>query len=325
MNTGSKAGQAKRVVLAGASGTIGRAVAAAVLADGHELTCLVRRSPSGEAAAGAAELSAATFEFVDGFERSALVKAMEAGVDCVISCLASRSGERRDAERIDHRANLALLEAGEEVGAQQLISLSAICVQRPHLAFQRAKLAFEARLVESPVAHTIIRPTAFFKSLSGQVDRVARGKPFLVFGKGEGTRCKPISDADLARFIADSIGNRRRYDRILPIGGPGEAITPRDQGAMLFELTGRPPRYRSVPVWMFDAVIGALSLGERWSGRIANACEYARIGRYYATQSMLVLDPQTDEYSAEATPSFGEDTLHAHYARMLQSVRSPGD
>jgi divinyl chlorophyllide a 8-vinyl-reductase len=53
------------------------------------------------------------------------------------------------------------------------VLLSAICVQKPELAFQHAKLAFERALIDSGLAYTIVRPTAFFKSLSGQVDRVS--------------------------------------------------------------------------------------------------------------------------------------------------------
>ncbi len=76
------------------------------------------------------------------------------------------------------------------------VLLSAICAQKPVLAFQKAKLAFEAHLLEQGLTYSIVRPTAFFKSLSGQVARVKQGGPFLVFGDGRLTACKPISDAD---------------------------------------------------------------------------------------------------------------------------------
>jgi divinyl chlorophyllide a 8-vinyl-reductase len=51
---------------------------------------------------------------------------------------------------------------------------------------------------------------------------------------------------------------------------------------------------------------------------LAAKAELARIGRYYATESMLVLDPATGRYSAEATPSIGTDTLREHYARLIR-------
>ena len=48
---------------------------------------------------------------------------------------------------------------------------------------------------------------------------------------------------------------------------------------------------------------------------LAAKAELARIGRYYATESMLVLDPATGRYEADATPSTGTETLFDYYAR----------
>lgn len=235
----------------------------------------------------------------------------------VISCIASRSGAPKDARAVDYQANAALLAAAQGAGAQQFILLSAICVQKPLLAFQHAKLAFEAELAASGIGYTIIRPTAFFKSLSGQVKRVKAGKPFLIFGDGNLTRCKPISDGDLARFIASAIDSPDALGRILPIGGPGPAISLREQGKMLFALAGMEPRFKSVSPRIFDYAEKVLGLGAGVSGWCAEKAEYARIARYYATESMLVLDPATGEYSADLTPEYGSETLRDHYVRLL--------
>ena len=79
--------------------------------------------------------------------------------------------------------------------------LSAICVQTPRLAFQRENCDSKQCLRRLPVPATIVRATAFFRSLVGQFERVRAGKPFLLFSSGNLTACKPISDRDLARFI----------------------------------------------------------------------------------------------------------------------------
>ena len=52
---------------------------------------------------------------------------------------------------------------------------------------------------------------------------------------------------------------------------------------------------------------------------LAAKAEYARIGRYYATESMLVWDPARHRYDADATPSTGSDTLFSHYEALLRS------
>jgi len=199
-----------------------------------------------------------------------------------------------------------------------MVLLSAICVQKPLLEFQRAKLAFEAALMASGLTWSIVRATAFFKSLSGQVKRVQEGKPFLVFGDGTRTACKPISDDDLAAFIASCLDDPTRQNRILPIGGPGEAMTPRQQGELLFALTGRPPRFQQVPVAMLDVIIAVLSALGRVLPPLADKAQLARIGRYYATESMLVWDAAAERYDATATPSFGAESLADHYHQLLR-------
>ncbi|MEM7636789.1 MAG: epimerase, partial [Pseudomonadota bacterium] len=42
--------------------------------------------------------------------------------------------------------------------------------------------------------------------------------------------------------------------------------------------------------------------------------ELAKIGRYYATHSMLVWDETSESYAPDATPETGRDTLFEFYA-----------
>ena len=116
-----------------------------------------------------------------------------------------------------------------------------------HFHTQRAKLAFEKKLQEADnITHSIVRPTAFFKSLAAQVEVrrrqrrrrgrcaaptprpcpthpqpprhlpppaacpaalqvVKQGAPYVMFGDGTLAACKPISERDLASFIADCV------------------------------------------------------------------------------------------------------------------------
>ncbi|QFT78855.1 NAD(P)H-binding protein [Erythrobacter sp. THAF29] len=297
--------------MAGTSGTIGRAVADALLADGHTVTCLNRREVG---VAKDARLAVARFD-----DRASLGKAVAtARPSAVISCIASRSGAPKDAHAVDYQANSNLLVAAERAGAEHFILLSAICVQKPRLAFQHAKLAFEAELVASSIDHTIVRPTAFFKSLSGQARRVAKGGRFMLFGDGELTRCKPISDRDCARFVADCVFDPARRGQVLPIGGPGPAISLKEQGELLFEAARRKPRFQSISPRMFTVIARILSVAAPFLDWFATKAEYARIAHYYATESMLVLDPESGEYNEEMTPEFGEDRLADHYKFLLE-------
>lgn len=309
-----------QICVLGATGTIGRATVAALMRRGHAVTCLVRPH------ADAARLpDGATVRRVDIADPQALQRDGFGGerFDAVVSCMASRTGTPRDAWAIDHAAHMSVLEAAQRAGVAHFVLLSAICVQKPLLAFQYAKLAFEAALVASGMRHTIVRPTAFFKSLSGQIERVRDGRPYLIFGDGRLTACKPVSDADLARFIAGCLEDESRWNSILPIGGPGPAITPREQGEALFAMLGRKPSFRSVPVAMLDVVAAGLGTFGRVVPAMANKAELARIGRYYATESMLVIDPRTGRYDADATPATGSETLFDFYRAVLAGRAAP--
>jgi divinyl chlorophyllide a 8-vinyl-reductase len=66
-----------------------------------------------------------------------------------------------------------------------------------------------------------------------------------------------------------------------------------------------------------DSIIAVLSVGGRIFPRLADKAELARIGRYYATESMLVWDAAKQHYDADATPEFGEDRLIDYHAKLL--------
>ena len=314
----------RRILVLGATGTIGQATVRALVARGHEVVCFVRPRAGVGGALGPQELArrlpGAELRYGEVTNPSSLARDGFAGerFDVLMSCLASRTGAPGDAWAIDHQAHVQALDLAQRSGVTQMVLLSAICVQKPLLAFQQAKLAFEKALIDSAVNHSIVRPTAFFKSLSGQVERVRQGKPFVVFGDGRLTACKPISDDDLGDYLAGCVDDESRHRRVLPIGGPGPALTPRQQGEHLFALLGREPRFKQVPVALMDAIIGALGLAGRAVPALAAKAELARIGRYSATESMLVWDAPAGRYDEQATPSWGRQTLFDHYAALVR-------
>lgn len=303
----------RRVLVVGATGTAGRATAKALIAAGHHVTCILRPENEDTVAVGArlhfAKITNAASLRDYGFAGETF--------DVVVSCIASRTGAPDDAWAIDHDANVAVLNQAKAAGVRHFIMLSAICVQKPLLEFQHAKLAFEEKLMASGLDWSIVRPTAFFKSLSGQIARVKAGKPYLMFGDGRLTTCKPISDRDLGTFIASCIDAPDKRNRILPIGGPGPALTPLEMGREIFRLTGQPEKYRKVPVAMLDVIAGGLRLAGIVKPGLRVKADLASIGRYYATESMLLYDAKSVAYDADATPEFGSDRLFDFYADVV--------
>ena len=317
---GAKKGQV--AVIAGATGYIGKSTVRESVRQGYKTIALVRDKSKVESDEGKM-LFGQYFEGAEVVEcdvcdadkltetlKEISTEAPGGKIDAIVSCLASRSGIKKDAYAIDYQATLNCLESGREVNARHFVLLSAFCVKNPWLQFQQAKLKFEAALeAQKDMTYSIVRPTAFFKSVSGQLEVIQQGAPFVMFGDGTVTRCNPISEADLATYLIDSITEKSRLNKIINLGGPDEPLTMKKQGEMLFEAVGKEPNFFYAPLWLFDVIIDSL----QWvadtfnSEKFENAAETGRIGKYYAVEDMLTTDPEE---------KFGTMTLQEHYNKI---------
>lgn len=193
-------GTGEKIGVVGATGYIGRSVVK---------ECLRREYPTVAVVRGAIGnprtkelLEGATIVQAEATDEAALTNALE-GCDTVICCLASRSGTKKDSDLVDYLASVNCLRAAQK-HSRHFILLSAFCVAKPELEFQFAKLKTEAEVKkQTDVTYSIVRPTAFFKSLSGQVEILQSGGPFVYFdlGNDRSATCNPIAETDLAMAI----------------------------------------------------------------------------------------------------------------------------
>lgn len=323
-------GPKMRLVVFGGTGYIGRATVVELAARGHSVVVCTRPNSGIGGKQSVTDVQSSfngldniSVKEVDVTQTSSLdsfFSSLDPPAEGAVCCLASRSGGREDSFAIDYQATVNCVEASRKAGLAQFVMLSAVCVQRPLLAFQEAKLKAEAALRREgeSMAYSVVQPTAFFKSLLGQVKGVKGGSPYVMFGDGTSVRCKPISEDDLASFMADCFWDAEKKNKTLPVGGPGNALSFKEQGELLFSLVGREPSFICVPYAVFDFVQAILDFIAGLFPGQSDLAEYGRIGRYYAEQSMLVLDPATGEYSAELTPSYGRTDLRAFLTEALE-------
>ena len=69
---------------------------------------------------------------------------------------------------------------------------------------------------------------------------------------------------------------------------------------------GREPNFLKVPIGIMDFSFGVLDFLVKIFRSMEDAAEFGKIGRYYAAESMLVLDPETREHSADKTLAMGK-------------------
>ncbi|MDJ0927975.1 MAG: NAD(P)H-binding protein [Gammaproteobacteria bacterium] len=288
--------QQKRVLIFGATGYIGNAVVAESVRQGYE-TIAITRSMDRDCDFHGAEVVLA-----DITDPASLAKAFDRKIDIVISCLACHSGMPKDFDDIDYKATLSILNAALENGTEQFILLSAICVRKPDLPLQLAKLKMEDALIRSGIDYTIVRPTAYFWVFEAQHKLIKKGGPGFVIGGGEQAVHNPIAKEDLAEFLIGSIDNSERRNRIHIIGGPetpDNIITYRESLLMAFEALGKEPKIINIPSRAYMALIRATRFVGHLSRKVGVFSEFLHITYYYLHDDMRA-------------PGYGTRTLRDH-------------
>lgn len=294
------------VLIVGATGYIGRAVVAEAVRHGHDVIAVTRSMQNDRWFEGAEVVLA------DVSDPVSMEAAFSRKVDVVISCLATRSGLPKDFDDIDYKATLNVLNVAQKHGTGKFILLSAICVRKPELPLQLAKLKMEDALMRSGIDYTIVRPTAYFWVFDSQTRMIAKGKPAYVVGGGEQSRHNPISREDLAEFMVGSIGNSERSNRIFVIGGPevpGNIVTYRDALSMVFASLGREPKIVSIPTWLFVALLRITAFVGLFSRRVGKFSGFLNVVHYYLVNDMRA-------------PGYGSMTLQQHLMDTTRDTES---
>lgn len=226
------------VVVAGATGYVGRHVVAALDARGHRVRALVRSRARAEepGAFGAPSLRGhvAEWQVVDYSEPSTLQAACR-GASRVVSALGV-TRQKASPWEIDFLGNLRLLENAERHGVHSFCYVNVLHVASGTSLTMRSKHAFTQVLRRSQVGAQIINPSGYFSDVS---DLLLLARTGVGFTLGAGTaRVNPIHGADLAEFIADHLtAPPGAWD----VGGP-ETFSYRELEELAFRVAGRRPR-----------------------------------------------------------------------------------
>ncbi|RZU63627.1 SDR family oxidoreductase [Zhihengliuella halotolerans] len=240
----------ERVLLAGATGYIGRHLAAALHAGGYRVRAVVRDVARAEApgAFGAPALAGLVDEWVECDVARLGPEAM-AGADRVVSALGV-TRQKADPWDIDYAANLRLLELAEAAGTASFLYVGVMNAAGGTSALMRAKAAFAQALARSDVDPQIVNPSAYFSDLTAILN-LARRRIAVRVGAGD-TRIRPIHGADLAEFCVARLGETGAWD----VGGP-DVFTYREVVELAFDALGATPRWIVVPPAVLSAGVWA--------------------------------------------------------------------
>ena len=249
-----------RVVVAGASGYLGRHLVVELARRGHSVRALVRSRDRAEELGpfGSPSLSGCVADWAVGpVTDPAFVTGVCAGADRVISALGV-TRQKASPWDVDFLANLHLLQDAELAGLRSFLYVNVLHAASGRSMILRAKAAFAAVLERSALAHQIVNPSGYFSDISDFLAMARVG--MVVLPPAKNVRVAPIHGADLARFCVDHLGDTSgSWD----VGGP-DVFTYPEIGRMALAAVGWEGRMVTLPRAVLAGVVWVASrLGER--------------------------------------------------------------
>jgi uncharacterized protein YbjT (DUF2867 family) len=244
------------ILLVGASGTLGKAVAERLLEDGIPFRAACRNV---EKAQWLADRGVEVIA-LDVASGAGLAEAMT-GVGKVVSCIHGLLGKSRHSiDRIDVRGQAALIDSAADAGVGRFVYVSALGASPDHPSeFWRAKARTEQHLKASGLDYVILRPSAFMDLYGHDLIGAAamRGKTVFLLGRGMTPR-NMIAVADVADAVVQALSSDHLLGRTVEVGG-WDSPTEREVAALYAGLSGKPLKIRSVPPLALKMLAAAIA------------------------------------------------------------------
>jgi uncharacterized protein YbjT (DUF2867 family) len=201
------------VLVAGASGFVGRRLCAALEEAGHDVRAMTRR-PDDYRGAGRPV-------YGDVHETATLREAMRG---CVAAYYLVHSLDSRDFARLDAAAAREFGEAAAENGVQQIVYLGGLGNDADELSEHlRSRREVEGLLGSAGVPVTVLRAGIIVGSggISWEITRqLVEHLPAMVTPRWVRTRTQPIALDDVVRYLVGVLGEPQAVGRVFEVGGP---------------------------------------------------------------------------------------------------------
>ena len=210
-----------KVLVTGATGFVGPAVANAIVDAGHELRVLERkRGAWSKAGIRCQEAAEGDMTDPDSLRRAV------AGRDVVVHLVAIRQGRPEQFRRIMIEGTRSLIAAAKEAGVKRFVLMSALGTSeetKDLVPYYNAKWTQEQDLEAAGLEYVIFRPSFVFARDGGILPtfrKLARVAPVTpITGKGT-QRIQPIWIDDVAAYFAAAVDKPEAANRTFELGGP---------------------------------------------------------------------------------------------------------
>ena len=204
-----------KILLVGATGTLGRQIAKQAVEDGHEVRCFVRNPRK------ASFLQECGCELTKGnLLNSSDIEYSLQDIEAVIDASTSRPDDPKSIYETDWDGKLNLFNACESLNVKRVVFLSILLTEKfRNVPLMDVKYCTEKLLEKSNLDYTIFNCAAFMQGVISQF-----AIPILdsqaVWMSGTPTKIAYMNTQDMAKIIVAAVNNPKTYKLSLPLVGP---------------------------------------------------------------------------------------------------------
>jgi uncharacterized protein YbjT (DUF2867 family) len=260
-----------RVLVAGATGYLGKFVVQAFKEHGYRVRALTRSeerlAQPGPFTAPGIGPNDVDSVFVGELTKPETLDGLMDGIDIVFSSVGiSRQRDGLTFEQVDYQCNHTLIELAVRSNVRQFVYVSMQGAENPKiadLAITKAHEKVVRELESSELDERIVRPCGYFSDMGALLSMAKRGRALLV-GDGENLM-SPIHGRDLADVCVAAVEGEERE---IEAGGP-EVMTQRQAAELAFEVVGKPVKITVVPLWLAGGLGKSIRLLSKQFGDLA--------------------------------------------------------
>jgi uncharacterized protein YbjT (DUF2867 family) len=260
----------KRVLIAGATGYLGKFAVKAFKERGYHVRVLTRSekrlSEPGPFTAPALSKDDMDEIFVGEISKPETLTGLMDGIDLVFSSVGiSRQRDMLTFDQVDYQCNQNLIDLCQSSGVKRFVYVSMQGAENiMQLAITQAHEKVVAALKDSGMEYRIVRPCGYFSDMGVLLDMAKKGRAYLI---GDGSnKMSPIHGRDLAHVCVDTAEG----DELEAEAGGPDTMTQREAIEMAFEVTGKPEKVTVIPMWLARAIVKGIGLLSTQFGDLAD-------------------------------------------------------
>ncbi|WP_013321934.1 SDR family oxidoreductase [Gloeothece verrucosa] len=238
-------------LITGATGSLGRRIVRQLREQGQPVRAFVRLlSRYSELEDRGAEI------FIGDLRQDKDIAKACQGVEYIIVA----HGSDNEAQALDYRANIELIEAAKANGVKHFVYISVLGVDRGYedAPVFKAKREVEKYLIASGLNYTILRPSGFANNLLPLAERFRDTGIYLLIGDPK-NRSSIVSTDDLAKIAIASVRVEGAKNQIFAVGGP-EILTRETIPRLFGKIFNQEPIIINTPLLVLDGLRAGIGL-----------------------------------------------------------------